>query len=140
MVGVHAKLFDGSYHPVDSSEMAFKTAARIAYKKGCMDANPVLMEPIMHVEVFVPDEYMGDIMGDMNKRRGRIIGMNQVDGMQKVEAEAPMAEMFKYATDLRSMTQARGSFTMKFERYEDVPADVAKKIIAAAVKTEDDDE
>ena len=83
---------------------------------------------------------MGDIMGDMNKRRGRIIGMNQVDGMQKVEAEAPMAEMFKYATDLRSMTQARGSFTMKFERYEDVPADVAKKIIAAAVKTEDDDE
>ena len=140
MVGVHAKLYDGSYHPVDSSEMAFKTAARIAYKKGCMDAGPVLMEPIMHVEVLVPDEYMGDIMGDMNKRRGRIIGMNQVDGMQKVEAEAPMSEMFKYATDLRSMTQARGSFTMKFERYEDVPPNVAEKIIAAAKKDDSDDD
>ena len=140
MVGLRAKLYDGSYHPVDSSEMAFKTAARIAYKKGCAEASPVLLEPIMHVEVTVPDEYMGDIMGDMNKRRGRIIGMNQTDGQQKVEAEAPMAEMFKYATDLRSMTQARGSFSMRFERYEEVPAVVAQKIIAAAVKDEDEDE
>ncbi|MBQ8655076.1 MAG: elongation factor G [Clostridia bacterium] len=140
MVGLRAKLYDGSYHPVDSSEMAFKTAARIAYKKGCADAAPVLLEPIMHVDVIVPDEYMGDIMGDMNKRRGRIIGMNQVEGQQKVEAEAPMSEMFKYATDLRSMTQARGSFTMKFERYEEVPANVAQKIIDSAVKDEDDDE
>ena len=140
MVGLRAKLYDGSYHPVDSSEMAFKTAARIAYKKGCADASPVLLEPIMHVDVTVPDEYMGDIMGDMNKRRGRIIGMNQTDGQQKVEAEAPMAEMFKYATDLRSMTQARGSFSMRFERYEEVPAVVAQKIIAAAVKDEDEDE
>ena len=142
MVGVHAKLYDGSYHPVDSSEMAFKTAARIAYQKGCMDANPVLMEPVMHVEVMVPNEYMGDIMGDMSsKRRGRIIGMNEVEGMQKVEAEAPQAEMFKYATDLRSMTQARGSFTMKFERYENVPSDIADKIIAAAkVDAEEDDD
>lgn len=140
MVGLRAKLYDGSYHPVDSSEMAFKTAARIAYKKGCADAAPVLLEPIMHVEVIVPDEYMGDIMGDMNKRRGRIIGMNQTDGMQMVEAEAPQSEMFKYATDLRSMTQARGSFTMRFERYEEVPANVAEKIIAGAVKVEDDDE
>ena len=140
MVGLHAKLYDGSYHPVDSSEMAFKTAARIAYKKGCMDASPVLLEPIMHVEVLVPDEYMGDIMGDMNKRRGRIMGMNPVDGLQQVEAEVPLAEMFKYATDLRSMTQARGSFTMKFERYEEVPADVAKKIIESAKKDEDEEE
>ena len=140
MVGLHAKLYDGSYHPVDSSEMAFKTAARIAYKKGCMDASPVLLEPIMHVEVFVPDEYMGDIMGDMNKRRGRIMGMDQVDGLQRVTAEAPMGEMFKYATDLRSMTQARGSFTMRFERYEEMPADAAKKIIESAVKDEDEDE
>ncbi|MGN0746332.1 MAG: elongation factor G, partial [Aristaeellaceae bacterium] len=132
--------YDGSYHPVDSSEMAFKTAARIAYKKGCAEANPVLLEPIMHVDIIVPDEYMGDIMGDMNKRRGRIIGMNQTDGQQRVEAEAPMAEMFKYATDLRSMTQARGSFSMRFERYEEVPAVVAQKIIAAAVKDEDEDE
>ena len=140
MVGLRAKLYDGSYHPVDSSEMAFKTAARIAYKKGCAEASPVLLEPIMHVDIVVPDEYMGDIMGDMNKRRGRIIGMNQTDGQQKVEAEAPMAEMFKYATDLRSMTQARGSFSMRFERYEEVPAVVAQKIIAAAVKDEDEDE
>ncbi len=139
MVHLRAKLYDGSYHPVDSSEMAFKTAARIAYKKGCMDASPVLLEPIMHVEVLVPNEYMGDIMGDMNKRRGRIIGMNQVNGMQQLDAEAPLAEMFKYATDLRSMTQARGSFSMKFERYEEVPQVEAQKIIANA-KIEDDDE
>ena len=138
MVGLHAKLYDGSYHPVDSSEMAFKTAARIAYKK-CVDAAPVLLEPIMHVEVLVPDEYMGDVMGDMNKRRGRIMGMNQVDGLQQLVAEAPHAEMFKYATDLRSMTQARGSFIMSFERYEEVPANVAQKIIENA-KIEDDEE
>ena len=140
MVGLHAKLYDGSYHPVDSSEMAFKTAARIAYKKGCMDASPVLLEPILHVEVFVPDEYMGDIMGDMNKRRGRIMGMDQVNGMQRVTAEVPMGEMFKYATDLRSMTQARGYFTQRFERYEEMPSDAAKKIIESAVKDEDEDE
>ena len=139
MVGLRAKLYDGSYHPVDSSEMAFKTAARIAYKKGCMDASPVLLEPVMHVEVLVPDEYMGDVMGDMNKRRGRIMGMNQVDGLQQLVAEAPQAEMFKYATDLRSMTQARGSFSMSFERYEEVPANVAQKIIESS-KVEDDDE
>ena len=139
MVGLHAKLYDGSYHPVDSSEMAFKTAARIAYKNGCAQANPVLLEPIMHVEVLVPDEYMGDVMGDMNKRRGRIMGMNQVDGLQQLVAEAPHAEMFKYATDLRSMTQARGSFIMSFERYEEVPANVAQKIIENA-KIEDDEE
>ena len=140
MVSVKAKLYDGSYHPVDSSEMAFKTAARIAYKKGCADANPVLLEPIMHVEVIVPDDYMGDVMGDMNKRRGRIIGMEQCEGGQKIIAEAPLSEMFKYATDLRSMTQAWGRFTMTFARYEEVPADVAKKVIASADKVVDDDE
>ena len=140
MVGLRAKLYDGSYHALDSSEMAFRTAARIAYKKGCMEANPVLLEPIMRVEVLVPDEYMGDIMGDVSKRRGRIMGMNQVDGLQQVVAEVPMGEMFKYATDLRSMTQARGSFTMEFERYEEVPGDVAKKIIESAEKDEDEDE
>ena len=140
MVGLHAKLYDGSYHPVDSSEMAFKTAARIAYKKGCMDASPVLLEPIMHVEVTVPDEYMGDVMGDMSKRRGRIMGTNQVEEGQLLEAEAPLAEMFKYATDLRSMTQSRGSFTMKFERYEEVPSNVAQKIIENAKKDEEEDD
>ena len=140
MVGLHAKLYDGSYHPVDSSEMAFKTAARIAYKKGCMDASPVLLEPIMHVEVTVPDEYMGDVMGDMSKRRGRIMGTNQVEEGQLLEAEAPLAEMFKYATDLRSITQSRGSFTMKFERYEEVPSNVAQKIIENAKKDEEEED
>ena len=105
-----------------------------------MDASPVLLEPIMHVEVYVPDEYMGDVMGDMNKRRGRIMGMNQVDGMQQLVAEAPQAEMFKYATDLRSMTQARGWFTMSFERYEEVPSNVAQKIIENAKLDEDEEE
>ncbi len=140
MVGLRAKLYDGSYHPVDSSEMAFKTAARLAYKKGCMEANPVILEPVMHVEVLVPDEYMGDVMGDISKRRGRIIGMDQVDGQQQVVGEVPMAEMFKYSTDLRSMTQARGSFTMKFERYEEVPADAAQKIIDSAKREEEDED
>ena len=140
MVGLRAKLYDGSSHAVDSSEMAFKTAARIAYKKGCLEASPVLLEPIMHVEVLIPDEYMGEIMGDVSTRRGRIMGMNQVDGQQQVVAEIPMAEMFKYATDLRSKTQARGSFTMRFERYEEVPADAAKKIIDSAQKDEDDED
>jgi elongation factor G len=139
VVGLTAKLHDGSYHAVDSSEMAFKTAARIAFKK-LVDANPVLLEPIYHVEVLVPDEYMGDVIGDMNKRRGRIAGMNQVDGLQQVEAEVPQAEMFKYATDLRSMTQARGSFTMRFERYEEVPAGDAKKIIESAKREEEEEE
>jgi elongation factor G len=139
VVGLTAKLHDGSYHAVDSSEMAFKTAARIAFKK-LIDASPMLLEPICHVEVLVPDEYMGDVIGDMNKRRGRIAGMNQVDGQQQVVAEVPQAEMFKYATDLRSMTQARGSFTMHFERYEEVPAADAKKIIDSAKKEEEEEE
>jgi elongation factor G len=111
--------------------MAFKIAASLAFKKGIVEAKPILLEPVMHVEVLVPDEYMGDIMGDMNKRRGKILGMEpQTGGGQKVLAEAPQAEMFKYAITLRSMTQARGSFTMRFERYEEVPMHLAEKIIA----------
>ncbi len=133
VVNVKATLFDGSYHSVDSSEMAFKIAAHIAFKKGIEKANPVLLEPIMHVEILIPEEYMGDIMGDMNKRRGRILGMEpQDDGYQLVIAEAPQAEMFKYAPDLRSMTQARGSFTMRFERYDEMPHQLAEKVIMAA--------
>ena len=139
VVGLTAKLHDGSYHAVDSSEMAFKTAARIAFKK-LVDASPVLLEPIYSVKVYVPDEYMGDIIGDMNKRRGRIMGMDQVNGMQCVSAEVPLGEMFKYATDLRSMTQARGSFTMQFERYEEVPAADAKKIIENTKREEEEEE
>ncbi len=139
VVGLTAQLYDGGYHPVDSSEMAFKTAARLAFKQ-LTGASPILLEPIYHVEVLIPDEYMGDIIGDMNKRRGRIMGMEQVDGLQCVTAEVPQAEMFKYATDLRSMTQARGSFTMRFERYEQVPELDAKKIIENAKFEDEDDE
>ena len=139
VVGLTAKLHDGSYHPVDSSEMAFKTAARLAFKQ-LDQASPVLLEPIYHVEVMIPDEYMGDIIGDINKRRGRIMGMDQVDGQQCVTAEVPQSEMFKYATDLRSLTQSRGSFTMRFERYEEVPATDAKKIIESAKKEEEEEE
>lgn len=135
VVNLKATLVDGKYHPVDSSEMAFKIAANLAYKEGLPQADPVLLEPISHVEVIVPDAYMGDVIGDLNKRRGRILGMNPYHGgMQLVIAEVPEAEMFGYATDLRSITQDRGTFTMRFERYEEVPANVAEKIIEEAKK------
>lgn len=130
VVNIKATLFDGSYHDVDSNEMAFKLAAQIAFKKGMEAAKPVLLEPIVKVEISIPDNYMGDVMGDMNKRRGRILGMEQqADGSQKITAEAPHAEMFEYAIDLRAMTQARGSFTMEFTRYEEVPNMIAEKIV-----------
>ncbi len=130
VVNVKAVLYDGSYHDVDSNEMSFKIAASLAFKKGIVEANPCLLEPIMHVDINVPDSYMGDVMGDMNKRRGKILGMEpQSDGSQRLLAEAPQAELFDYAISLRSMTQARGSFSMKFERYEPVPAHLAEKII-----------
>jgi len=133
VVNLRCALYDGSYHSVDSSEMAFKTAAHLAFKKGCAEANPVLLEPIYKAEVRIPDEYMGDIIGDANRRRGRIMGMNPVGGgLQEVVFEVPQSEMFKYATDLRSMTGARGSFKMTFERYEEVPGNIAQKVIAEA--------
>ena len=139
MVNIRATLFDGKYHPVDSKEVAFKSAARLAYKAACAKADPVLLEPIGKAKVYIPDEYMGDIIGDMNRRRGRILGMNPDEEGQVVEAEVPMSEMVKYATDLRSMTQARGSFTIEFERYEEMPANMAAKIIEKAKKDEDDE-
>jgi elongation factor G len=129
VIRLKATLHDGSYHPVDSSEMAFKVAASLAYKKGLEQAEPILLEPIMHIEVLVTDEYMGDVIGDINKKRGRVLGMDPVDGQQKIIAEVPQGELFKYATDLRSLTQARGSFTSRFERYEEVPANEVAKII-----------
>lgn len=133
VTGIKAVLYDGSYHPVDSNEMAFKTAAHIAFKKGVTEANPVLLEPVMTLQVTIPDAYLGDIMGDMNKRRGRILGMEQdEDGNQIVNAEAPFAELTEYAIDLRSMTQGRGSFTMDFNSYEEVPHEIAEKIIEEA--------
>lgn len=140
VVGLRATLHYGSYHPVDSSEMAFKVAASLAYKKGMKEADPVLLEPIMHIEVTVPDEYMGDIIGDLNKKRGRVLGMEPKDGEQVVVAEVPQSEIFKYATDLRSMTQARGSFTSRFERYEEVPANISAKIIEEAAKNMSEEE
>ena len=139
VIRLKATLHDGSYHPVDSSEMAFKIAASLAYKKGLETAEPILLEPIMHVEVRVPDEYMGDVIGDINKKRGRVLGMEPENGYQKIIAEVPQAEMFKYATDLRSMTQARGTFEMKFERYEDVPPTEAAKIIENAKREKEEE-
>lgn len=134
MVGVKATLVDGSYHPVDSSEMAFKMATSIAFKNGIPQAKPVILEPVSSVKITVDEAYMGDVIGDMNKRRGRVLGMTHQGKKQIIEAEVPTAEMFTYATDLRSMTQARGSFTMSFLRYEEVPRDVQEKIIAASKK------
>ena len=131
VVNIKAELYDGSYHDVDSSEMAFKVAASIAFKKGIMEANPCLLEPIMKLEITVPENYMGDVMGDMNKRRGKILGMEpQEDGSQKIIAEAPQAELFDYSMVLRSMTQARGNFEMEFARYENMPQSIAERIIS----------
>ena len=133
VVYLKATLFDGSYHPVDSSELAFKTAAQLAYKAGLPDASPVLLEPIGALKVTIPDQYMGDVIGDLNKRRGRVLGMNpNEDGDQVVEAEVPMAEMTSYAIDLRSLTQSRGTFTYHFVRYEDAPPAVQEKAIQEA--------
>ena len=140
MVGFKATLVDGSYHPVDSSEMAFKTAASLAYKAGIPQASPVLLEPIGNLKVVVQNDCTGDIMGDVNKRRGRVLGMNpDEDGMTCVEAEMPMAEMGDYSTMLRSLTQGRGWFTLTFERYEEAPMNVAQKVIEE-YKTADEDE
>ncbi|MDR0886175.1 MAG: elongation factor G [Clostridiales Family XIII bacterium] len=131
VTGLKAVLYDGSYHDVDSNEMAFKIAAQLAFKKGFEEAKPMLLEPIMHATIEVPSEFMGDVMGDMNKRRGKVLGMEPSSyGHEVLSAEAPLAEMYSYAIALRSMTQARGSFTMKFERYEEVPHSIADKIIA----------
>ena len=132
VVNIKAVLYDGSYHDVDSNEMAFKIAASLAFKKGIAEAKPCLLEPVMRLEIIVPDDYVGDVMGDMNKRRGKILGMEPLaEGGQKLMAEAPQAELFDYAIVLRSMTQARGNFSMHFERYEEFPAQIAQKIIAA---------
>ena len=135
VVGLRATLYDGSYHPVDSSEMAFKMAANLAYKTGMPQANPVLLEPIGLLKCTVPDGNMGDIMGEVNKRRGRVLGMNPADaGQQTVEAEVPEAEMHDFSTFLRQVTQGRGSFTFDFVRYEEAPPQVAQKVIAEAGK------
>ena len=133
VVNLKATLYDGSYHPVDSSEIAFKTAAQLAYKAALPEASPVLMEPVGELKVTVPDNYMGDVIGDLNKRRGRVMGMDPTDdGSQVITAEVPMAEMMTYAIDLRAMTQSRGSFVFHFVRYEDCPPAAQEKAIVAA--------
>jgi elongation factor G len=133
VVNLKATLYDGSYHPVDSNEMAFKTAAHLAYKAGIPEANPILLEPIGSLAVTVPSDYMGDVIGDLNKRRGRVMGMNpDDDGNTVVEAEVPMAEMSSYTIDLRSMTQGRGSFVLTFNRYEEAPGNIQQKVIEEA--------
>ena len=137
VVGVKAILYDGSYHPVDSSEMAFKTATSQAFKKGFMEASPVLLEPIASIKVTVPDDYTGDVMGDLNKRRGRVLGMTPVaGGRQVIEADIPMTGLFGYCTVLRSMTGGRGTYEYQFARYEQAPSDVQEKEIAARASEE----
>ncbi len=131
VVGVKVTLVDGSYHPVDSSEFSFKAATQIAFKEGFMGATPVLLEPIIALKVTVPDGFTGDVMGDLNKRRGRVLGMNPEGKKQIIEAEVPMIEMFRYGTDLRSMTGGRGDFSYEFVRYEQAPPDVQQKEVAA---------
>lgn len=131
-VGVQIVLYDGSYHPVDSSEMAFKVAGSMGFKKGAVEAKPVLLEPIMHVDITVPEENVGDIMGDLNGRRGRMLGVDAEGATQTVKAQIPMAEMLKYSADLNSMTSGTGIFTMEFSHYEEVPAHLAQKIIDAS--------
>lgn len=142
VVGVKATLYDGSYHPVDSSEMAFKTAAMQAFKKGFMEASPVLLEPIASVKVVVPDKFTGDVMGDLNKRRGRVLGMNpDHKGNQIIEADVPMMELYGYSTQLRSMTGGSGDFSYEFARYEQAPSDIqAKEVEARASKVNTNEE
>lgn len=135
VVGLKATLVDGSYHPVDSSEMSFKMAASLAYKAGMPQASPVLLEPIGNLKVYVPDSNTGDIIGDLNKRRGRVLGMNPAnDGLQEIEADVPMSEMSDFATAIRSMTQGRGYFTFEFARYEQLPSNLEAKVIEEAKK------
>lgn len=140
LVGLKATLYDGSYHAVDSNEMAFKTAAQLAYKEGIPNAAPTILEPIGELKVTIPDSYLGDVMGDLNKRRGRVLGMNPTaDGDQVLEAEVPMSEMTSYAIDLRSLTQSRGSFTFHFVRYEEAPAPAQQKAIEDAKALQEDE-
>jgi elongation factor G len=134
VVDVKVRFYDGKSHEVDSSEMAFKLAAIMAFKRGVQEANPVLLEPIMKVEVTVPEDTIGDVIGDLNSRRGRVLGVESKGNYQVIQANVPMSEMLKYAPDLNSKTGGRGTFAMEFSHYEDVPAQLSEKIIAQAKK------
>ena len=129
VLGVWADVYDGSYHEVDSSEMAFHIAGSMAFKDAMRKGNPILLEPIMKVEVTMPEEYMGDVIGDINSRRGRIEGMDDIGGGKMIRAYVPLSEMFGYSTDLRSRTQGRGNYSMFFEKYEPVPKSVQEKVL-----------
>jgi len=131
MVDIKVTVVDGSYHDVDSNEMAFKVAGSMGFRKGCLEAKPVILEPVMEVEVVTPEEYMGDIVGDLNRRRGRVLGMADRSGVKVVDAEVPLSEMFGYSTNVRSMSQGRATYTMQFKHYEEVPKNIALEIIAA---------
>ncbi|MGH7822757.1 MAG: elongation factor G, partial [Candidatus Binatia bacterium] len=133
VVDIKVTLFDGSYHEVDSSEIAFKIAGSIAFKEACAKASPVLLEPIMEVEVVTPEEFMGDVIGNLNSRRGKVLGMEGRSGAQVIDAKVPLKEMFGYATDLRSMTQGRATYTMQFSHYEAAPQTISEEITAKAV-------
>ena len=134
LLGVKATLFDGSFHDVDSNEMAFKIAGSMAMKKGALEANPALLEPVMKVEVITPEENMGDVVGDLNRRRGMIEGMEDgVAGVKIIRAKVPLSEMFGYATDLRSQTQGRASYSMEFFNYSEAPNNVAQAIIESRI-------
>jgi elongation factor G len=135
MRDVKVTLYDGSYHEVDSSEMAFKIAASMAFKDGCRDAGMGLMEPVMRVEVVVPDDYMGEVIGDLSSRRGRILAMDSRPGLSVIQSMVPLAELFGYATDLRSKTQGRGQYTMQFAQYEDVPKVISEELVARVTGT-----
>ena len=129
MVDIKVSLYDGSYHDVDSSEMAFKIAGSMGFKAGAIKANPVLLEPVMKVEVVTPEDYYGDIVGDLSRRRGVVLGMEDVANGKAVRAEVPLSEMFGYATDMRSATQGRANFSMEFACYKEVPENIAEAII-----------
>jgi elongation factor G len=132
MIGVGVSLYDGSYHDVDSSEMAFKVAGSMAFKAAAGRADPVLLEPLMEVEAVTPEEYMGDVIGDLNSRRGKITSLEQRSGSRVIRAFVPLAEMFGYATQLRSMTQGRATYTMQFDHYDEVPKNIADEVVSRA--------
>jgi elongation factor G len=130
VVDIKVRLIDGSFHDVDSSEMAFKIAGSMAFKEGCRNAGPILLEPIMSCEVVCPENYMGDVVGDLNRRRGKILSMAPRGNVQAIKAQVPLAEMFGYSTELRSMSQGRATYTMEPSHYEAVPNNIAEKIIS----------
>ena len=136
VIDFKATLYDGSFHTVDSDELSFRLAGQLATRKGIQDSSPVLLEPIMDVEVRVPEEYMGDVNRDLNTRRGRVLGMDTSDGVQVVRAHVPQSELFTYATELRSMSAGRGQFSATLDQYEEVPSHVAQKIVEAHKKDE----